>query len=328
MRRRPFSPNDMHMFNLSHFFLTAHVQTSLQFDGNVKVVQQNTDRGERANVTNKDGHGAGVAHMPSLNVQVDSTSEHVGEQEKCQAVAVESVQHLARSVRGHALLDGFALGAVQGGEHKHLDGAEEQQLREIEGAHPAHVCAVGHSAGHEQVRSVVPQAPEREDEPDEGPFEEVDDGELGKGVEGLHGLLGLPVLGLFLFGCNDFLDLLLLLLLGADDGGEPVGVLVHGVSGSAGGGDGILGRLLVTWQDALTGAHAGHEDGEVADERVDALAVLGEEVTRDALGEDDVVLQRSNVKPDLVTDSNSESNGAVRWQPAKEGLEESESGRK
>lgn len=289
------------------------------------MVQQDADGGDGANVSDEDGHGADVAEMPRLEAQVDGAGEEVGQQEEGEAVAVESVQDPAGGVADAALLDRAALGAVQGGEHEHLDGAEEQQLREVEGAHPADVRAVGHAARHEQVRAVVPQAPDGAHEPDPGPFEQVDDGQAGEGVEALHCLFRAPVFGFCLFVGFHFLDLLLLLVRGADDRGEPVGVLVHGVFGQTGGCNGVLWGLFVAGQDAFAGAHAGHEDGKVADEGVDTLTVLREEVPGDTVGEDDVVLEGRGVEQDLVADCDAESDGAVGREPAQDGLQEGES---
>ena len=287
------------------------------------MVQRNANSGEGGDVTNKNGHGAGVAHVPCLKGEVDSTSKNVGEKEQREPIAVESVQDLAGGVGDPGLLDLLALGAVQLGKHEHLDTAEEQKLGEVESADPANVGAVGHAAGDEQVRTVVPQAPHGEDEPDTGPLEEVDDGELGQGVEVGHGLFRTPVFGLLLLRGDNLLDLLFFLFIGADHRCEPVGVIVHGVSGIAGGLDGILCGLVVTGQNTLTSAHTSHEDGKVADERVNTLTVLGEEVARDTLGEDDVVLKRSHVEENLVRDCNAESDTAVRRKPAQDGLEES-----
>ena len=287
------------------------------------MVQQDTNAGEGEDVSDQNAHGANIAEMPRLEAQVDSAGEDVGQQEESEAVAVESVQNLAGCVGDAALLDRLALGAVQSGEHEHFHAAEQQQLGEVEGAHPANVRAISHTAGDEQVRPVIPQAPDGAHEPDSGPFEQVDDGEAGEGVEALHRLFGAPVFGLFLFVGDHFLDLLFLLVRGADDRGEPVGVLIHGVFGQAGGCDGILWGLFVAGQDAFAGAHASHEDGEVSDEGVDALAVLGEEVAGNALGEDDVVLEGRGVEQNLVADCDAESDGAVGREPAQDRLQES-----
>lgn len=287
------------------------------------MIQRNANSGEGGNVTDENGHGAGVAHVPCLEGEVDSTGKNVGEKEQRETVAVESVQDLAGRVGDPGLLDLLALGAVQLGEHEHLDTAEEQKLGEVESADPADVGAVGHAAGDEQVRAVVPKAPHGEDEPDTGPLEEMDDGELGQGVEVGHRLFRTPVLGLLLLRGNNLLDLLFFLFIRADHGREPVGVIVHGVSGLAGGLDGVLCGLVVSGQDTLTGTHTSHEDGKVADERVDTLAVLRQEVARNTLGEDDVVLERSHVEENLVRDCNAESDTAVRRKPAQDGLEES-----
>ena len=309
-------------FNLSLLPRYKPHAQPLQLDGDVKVVQRNTHGSESSNVSDKNRHRARITHVPRLDGQVNSTGQEIGEKEQRETIAVESVQHLARSIGDAHLLDLLALGAVQLGEHEHLDAAEEQQLREIECAHPADVCAVGHAARDEQVRAVVPQSPQGADKPDAGPLEEVDDGELGQGAEVGHGLFGTPVFGFFFFCRDDLFDLLFFLLVGADHGGEPVCVVVHGVSGVTGGLDGIFGGLVVTGQDTLASAHTGHEDGEVADERVDTFTVLGEEVARNTLGEDNVVLERRHVKENLIRDCDAESDGAVRWQPAQNWLEE------
>jgi hypothetical protein len=297
----------------------------LQLDGNVVVVEQDTDSRQSADVSDKNAHGLDIVEVPRLKDHVDSAGENVGEQEEGKTVAVESVQDPAGSVGDAALLDRTALGAVQGREHEHLNATEDQELSKVESAHPADVRAVGHAARHKKVRAVVPQAPDGAHEPDSGPFEQVDDGQAREGGEVLHRLFGAPVLWLFLLVGDNFVDLLVLLGGAADDGGEPVSVLVHGVPGQAGGQDGVLWGLFVTLQDAFTSAHAGQEDGEVADERVDTLAVLRQEVPGDALGEDDVVLEGRGVEQDLVADSDGESNGAVGRDPAQNRLQESES---
>lgn len=244
------------------YFPTESLKT-LQLDGDIIVVQHHTHSRKRENIPDKHSHRPSIAHVPSLDVHIDSAGEQVGEQEEREAIAVESVQDLAGGVGNAALLRHLALGEVEFGEHEHFDDAEDQQLREIEAAHPADVGAVGHAAGDEEVGAVVPQGPDAEDEPDEGPFEEVDHGHFGQGAEGLESLFGLPVF-LFLF----------LLLRRADDGGQPGGVFVALFFGGFGGLELVFGGLFVARQDALAGSHAGEEDGEVADEGVDALAVL------------------------------------------------------
>jgi hypothetical protein len=124
---------------------TTHARP-LQLDRNVVVVQQDTDSSNGADVSDKNTNGARVAHVPRLERQVDSTCKKIGQQEQRKSVAVESVQHLARRVGDSRLLDSLALGAVQFGEHEHLNDAEKQKLRKVERANPADVRAVGHAA--------------------------------------------------------------------------------------------------------------------------------------------------------------------------------------
>lgn len=117
----------------------------LQLDRNVEVVKQHTDSRERANVSDQNSHRRRVSDVPSLDVEVDSASEDISQQEQHKAVAVESIQNLASGLGDAGLLDGLALGGVEAGEEEHLDDAEEQQLGKVEGADPADVGAVGHA---------------------------------------------------------------------------------------------------------------------------------------------------------------------------------------
>lgn len=92
--------------------------------------------------------------------------------------------------------------------------------------------------------------------------------------------------------------------------------------------DGVCGGLLVAAQDALAGTHATEEDGEVADEGVDTLTVLREEVAGDARRQNDVLLEGGHVEEQLVRNSDDESDGAVRRDPADDRLNQGENRRK
>ncbi|KAI6804355.1 hypothetical protein KC361_g222 [Hortaea werneckii] len=202
--------------------------------------------------------------MQSWNRHVDGACQQIRQHEQGQAVAVESLHDLARSILYPLHFRLLVLGLVDVREHHLLDGAEEEELTAVEGADPGDVGKVSHTPGDEEDRAIFPDEEHRQDEPKTSPLDQQPDVNLRE------------------LGFELRFRLRLCLFLGLCPGEyvcEPVCVFVERVILVL-----LAGRLLARpprrsflqspGENTGADSHTGNEDTQIPNERIDTLAVL------------------------------------------------------